>query len=141
MKLTIEREASQPTCTPGTLFIDGGFECFTLEDVMRERAGVPVAEWKIKGSTAIPLGIYAVELTMSNRFKKVLPLLIEVPGFEGVRIHSGNTDADTEGCILVGWEQGDESIFKSRLALQSLMEKLTAANGRGEAIQLEIIYV
>ena len=140
MKLTLEREASQLTCTPGSLFIDGEFECFTLEDVVREVPGVPVADWKIKGETAIPVGTYAVRLTMSNRFKKVLPLLIDVPGFEGIRIHPGNTDADTEGCILVGQEQGHESVLKSRLAMQNLMEKLTAATNRGEAIEIEIIY-
>ena len=138
MKITLERQESQLTCTPGSLFIDGEFECFTLEDVVREVPGTSVADWKIKGETAIPAGTYVVRLTFSNRFQKVLPLLVDVPGFEGVRIHSGNTDADTEGCILVGQEQNNESILKSRLALQNLMDKLTEATGRGEPIEIEI---
>lgn len=138
MRLTLERQESQLTCTPGSLFIDGGFECFTLEDVVRQVIGVPVEQWKIKGETAISEGLYILRLTFSNRFQKVLPLLVDVPGFEGVRIHSGNTDADTEGCILVGHEQGNESILKSRFALQNLMDKLTEAASRGEPIEIEI---
>lgn len=139
MKLTLERDRSHLTCTTGSLFIDGSLECFTLEDVVREIRGVPVERWKIKGKTAIPEGTYAVTLSLSNRFKKVLPILIGVDGFSGVRIHSGNTDADTEGCILVGQLQGHESILQSRAALQPLMDKFSAAISRGEAIEIEII--
>lgn len=139
MKLTIERLSSLHTCTPGSLFIDGEFECFTLEDVVREAPGVPVEQWKIKGETAIPAGLYPVGITFSNRFQRRLPILGNVPGFDGVRIHSGNTSADTEGCILVGQEQGDESILKSRLALEALQEKITAAIERGEYVDIEIV--
>lgn len=138
MKLKLERDASGLTCTLGSLFVDDEFECFTLEDVVRELPGVPVEQWKVKGATAIPLGVYAVVLTFSNRFQKVLPILLDVPGFEGVRIHSGNTDVDTEGCILVGQEQGSESILKSRAALQILMDKFFAASSHGDTITIDI---
>jgi len=141
MKLTLERNPSGVTCTLGSLFIDDVFECFTLEDVVREVPGMPVESWKIKGQTAIPAGTYRTQITLSNRFKKRLPILAGVAGFEGVRIHSGNTDADTEGCVLVGRNiaAGVEAITESRLALQSLMEKMDAAIERGEDINIEIL--
>ena len=77
------------------MYLDGRFGVLHLEDVVRQGEKVP-------GQTAIPEGIYTVQITFSNRFKRDLPLLLNVPNFEGIRIHPGNTDADTEGCILVG---------------------------------------
>ena len=139
MKLKLERQASGLTCTIGALFNGDEFLCYTLEDVVREVPGVPVASWKIKGETAIPVGEYVVTLTFSNRFQKVLPILLAVPGFEGVRIHSGNTDADTEGCILVGRELGNESILQSRFALGDVMDLLYATAAKAEAVTLEIV--
>jgi hypothetical protein len=100
--------------------IDGAFECYTLEDVVR-----PAGE-KVYGQTAIPEGRYRVKLTMSNRFKIVLPLLENVPNFEGVRIHPGNTAADTDGCILVGQSKTSNSIGASRLAFDRLFARLQA---------------
>lgn len=82
----------------GELTIDGVHQCFTLEDKVREK--------KIFGKTAIPPGRYEVTVSFSNHFQKKLPLLMNVPNFEGVRIHSGNTAKDTEGCILVGMTKG-----------------------------------
>ena len=119
MNITLQREPSNTQSTIGELDIDGVFECFTCEDVVR-----PV---KIKGETAIPAGRYQVVVTMSNRFKRDLPLLLNVPGFEGVRIHTGNTAADTEGCILVGQELGDRSVLNSKAAFAHLFPKIQAA--------------
>lgn len=138
MKLQLEREASTLTCTPGSLFIDDVFECFTLEDAVREVPDTPVDQWKVKGETAIPVGSYTVDITFSNRFQKEMPILLAVPGFDGVRIHTGNTDADTEGCVLVGMEQQSESILRSRDAFNALFPKLQAAKNRGEQIVIEI---
>jgi hypothetical protein len=99
--------------------VDGIFECFTLEDAER-----PV---KIKAETAIPKGTYKVIINESNRFKRLLPLLLNVPNFEGVRIHSGNTNHDTEGCILVGQSRNKEYIGQSRKAFEKLFKKMQKA--------------
>jgi hypothetical protein len=111
----------------GEMTVDGIFECFTLEDVER-----PV---KIKGETAIPKGTYKVIINQSNRFKRQLPLLLNVPGFEGVRIHSGNTNHDTEGCILVGQTRHKEFIGKSRKAFDKLFKKMQKAKDITISIQ------
>src|SRR3972149_10690167 len=95
MELLLQRKIFTDKSTIGELFVDGVFECFTLEDVVRD-------DEKIKKVTAIPDGIYTVLVTWSPRFKRQLPLLIDVPGFDGIRIHPGNTADDTEGCLLVG---------------------------------------
>ena len=108
------------------MYVDGVFQCYTLEDVVRPE--------KIHGQTAIPAGEYDVVITMSNRFKKLLPLLRNVPNFDGVRIHAGNTDADTEGCILVGESAGQYSISSSRTAFDKLFAKMQKA----ESISIKI---
>lgn len=120
MKIQIKRLYKTENSTIGELTIDGIFECFTLED--KER---PV---KIKGETAIPKGTYKVIINQSNRFKKLLPLLLNVPNFEGVRIHPGNTNHDTEGCILVGKTMSKDFIGQSRKAFEKLFKKMQAAN-------------
>lgn len=119
MQITIKRLYKTDTSTIGELLIDGVFECFTLEDVER-----PV---KIKSETAIPKGTYKVIINESNRFKRLLPLLLDVPNFEGVRIHSGNTNHDTEGCILVGQTRNKNYIGQSRKAFAKLFKKMQAA--------------
>jgi hypothetical protein len=139
MKLLLEREPSHLTCTLGSLYVNDEFECFTLEDVVREIPGVPVERWKIKGKTAIPAGTYKLGVTFSQRFQRMLPILHDVPGFDGVRIHTGNTDADTEGCILVGTQLAEaESITYSRAAFNALYPKLVDALGAGEDLTIEI---
>jgi len=99
--------------------IDGLFECYTLEDVERTV--------KIKNETAIPKGTYKVIINESNRFKRLLPLLLNVPNFEGVRIHSGNSNHDTEGCILVGQTIQANYIGQSRKAFDKLLKKMQGA--------------
>ena len=99
LKLLLVREIKTAKQTHGRLFkVDENgkreFLCYTLEDAER-----PV---KIKGETAIPTGTYTVIVTMSPRFKKELPLIMNVPNFSGVRFHGGNTEQDTEGCPLLG---------------------------------------
>lgn len=117
MNLTLKRIELGDNYTIGKLYVDNVFECYTLEDKVRLE--------KIKGETAIPTGTYKVIITKSNRFKKDLPLILNVMNFEGVRIHAGNTDKDTEGCILVGktWSKGN-FIGGSRLAFDSLFPKI-----------------
>lgn len=102
--------------------------CWTLEDPVREVPGEPVEVWKIKGDTAIPRGTYAVRVTRSNRFKTDLPLLLNVPGFEGVRIHGGNTAADTEGCILVAHHHPREDVIQGKATGEVLAILATCGN-------------
>ena len=94
MNLFLQRIAQTPEYTIGRLYIDEKFFCHTLEDAVREQ--------KIVGKTAIPAGTYQVIVNRLPKFKRDLPLLLDVPNFEGIRIHRGNTAKDTSGCILVG---------------------------------------
>jgi len=126
MRLDLQREPSRDAATLGALYVDGAWLCWTLEDEMREVAGRPVDDWKIAGKTAIPLGTYPVLVTMSMRFGRRLPLVESVPGFTGIRIHPGNTEADTEGCILLGLDRGNATVRLSRLAVHLLISKLGA---------------
>ena len=138
MKLNLDRIKFTDNSTIGMLYVNGKFQCYTLEDRMREIEGQHVSNWKVYGKTAIPRGTYKVIIDYSNRFKKELPRLLEVPGFEGVRIHSGNTSHDTEGCILVGTSMGEDRVNSSRIAFNGLMELLDKAYDSDEQITIEI---
>lgn len=116
MKLELKRIYFKPTYIIGKLYINGVYECDTLEDVERTI--------KVKDETCIPDGEYKVIITMSTRFKKIMPLLLDVPNFEGIRIHSGNTAADTSGCILVGYNKIKGMVVNSRLCFDNLMGKI-----------------
>lgn len=118
MELRLDRFLIGERQTVGHLYIDGEKFCYTLEDRVRP------AGQKVYGQTAIPAGRYAVDMTWSPRFKTVLPIVKDVPGFEGIRIHAGNTEADTDGCILVGYNLDGHAISSSRLALAGLIDKL-----------------
>lgn len=130
MILTLQRERSDSKRTFGVLFINGIFECFTLED--------PVREVKIPGITAIPAGKYEITITHSPKFKRMLPLLIDVPNFEGVRIHPGNKETDTEGCILPGEGRTPDAVVRSRRAFDVIFQKLVAAFGRQERVWIVV---
>ena len=121
MKLKLERFEYGSTFTIGRFYIDGVYHCFSLEDVVRKGA-------KVNGQTAIPTGTYNVIIDVSTRFGKQLPHILDVPNFTGVRIHTGNTSKDTEGCILLGqtWTKGD-FIGNSKLAFDSFFDKLKQA--------------
>jgi len=116
MKIQIKRLHKTDKSTIGELTINGKFECYTLEDIERDV--------KIKSETAISKGTYKVIINQSNRFKRLMPLLLNVPNFEGVRIHAGNTNHDTEGCILVGRTRSIDFIGQSRKAYDSLFKKM-----------------
>lgn len=133
MKLTLQRMRKTDTATIGKLTVDGVSFCDTLEDVVRANGE------KVYGQTAIPAGYYEVVMTFSNRFQKLLPLLLNVPNFTGVRIHAGNKSTDTEGCLLVGVWDGKASDFigASRVTFAKLMSQLAKAT-KTEKIHIEI---
>ena len=120
MKLILTRIARKAEYTIGRLEDENGKKlCDTLEPIWRNYDG---GELKIPKKSAIPEGTYRVVTTYSLRFRKYLPLLVGVPGFEGVRIHAGNTSRDTEGCILVGQNLQVGKVLWSRIALEKLMK-------------------
>ena len=120
MKLVLIRHARRADYTIGRLEDENGMKiCDTLEPIWRNYDG---GELKIPKKSAIPEGSYRVVVTKSQRFGIYLPLLVGVPGFEGVRIHSGNTNKDTEGCILVGENIQVGRVLWSRITLSKLMK-------------------
>lgn len=135
MKLLLQRQIFSDKSSVGTLYVNGLKECHTLED--RDRHLEEGGE-KVYGETAIPRNTYKVVITYSNRFKQPMPLLVDVPQFEGIRIHPGNTDQNTEGCILVGVGIGQDILYNSRQAYEKLFNKLEAAEALGEEIEIEI---
>lgn len=130
MNMLLTRDIKAPTFTLGKLKA-GDISLFTVEDAIREV--------KIQDETAIPAGKYKVVVNFSQRFQKHLPLLLDVPGFEGIRIHSGNTDADTSGCVLVGTTRVREGVGNSRLAMGLLQPLIEQELATGRDVWLEII--
>jgi heme-degrading monooxygenase HmoA len=124
MNLMVWRRTFTPKSTIGDLFIDDQYFGLTLEDTIRDK--------KIAGVTAIPYGVYEVIINFSNRFQRPMPLLLNVPGFLGIRIHAGNTDKDTEGCILVGFTEKDDFIGNSKSAFNQLFSKIQKALKTGK---------
>ena len=140
MEISVHRHPSENGCTVSDVYIGTRWQCVFIEDQVREVMGVPVTQWKIPGTTAIPRGRYRITITMSNRFKRLMPLLHNVPGFSGVRIHPGNTAADTEGCLLPGTSVGadDSMVVGSRVAYAALYAKIEAALANGEEVWMDI---
>ena len=132
MNIVIKRIFCGENYSIGRLFLDGKYFCDTLEDTVRP-AGV-----KVSGQTAVQAGTYGLELNKSPRFGRVIPLLVEVPGFTGVRIHAGNCAADTEGCILVGFNQIKGRLVGSRATEKRLCEKLQEVADKGEKLEITI---
>lgn len=137
MKLRLERKIFRDDCTIGELTIDGMDECYVLEDKDRRLEDNPNA--KVHGQSAIPRGLYNVVITPSNRFKRDLPLLQSVPGFEGIRIHPGNTQADTEGCLLPGRNHTDRTVTESRAAFNALYAKIQQGLNDGDTVTIEVV--
>lgn len=124
MKLTLKRIFKGADYTIGKLYVDGKYFCDTLEDRVRDLA----KEKKIPGETAIPAGTYKVIVTMSPRFGRMLPRLLNVPFFDGILIHRGNTAKDSAGCILVGENTAKGKVLNSAGYEKKLVELLTGRN-------------
>lgn len=139
LNLFVARRNGTHGFTGGRLYLNGTFECYTMEDEVRETPGRPVEEWKVKGETAIPRGRYRVIVSKSARFGRDLPEVLNVPGYAGVRIHPGNASANTEGCILVGDEDPSDGFMgKSRQAFDRVFARIMDAINTGGQVWLTI---
>lgn len=143
MEIQVNRIARKDGYTIGRMSLNGEYFCDTLEDTDRGLNSTmsvdEILSKKRKGITAIPTGKYDVILTFSPRFKRVLPLLLSVKGYEGVRIHAGNTTEDTEGCLLVGENKIKGQVLNSRATLEKLMSVLLDCEKRKEKISITIV--
>lgn len=133
------REQSQGGATMSRLFLGLDYICDVLEDEVREVPGVPVSEWKIKGATAIPSGTYEIELKQSGHFGPDTMTLMNVPGYQYIRIHAGNTIGDTEGCLLPGIRNSLVTVGQSKVNLERLKAVVVPAIRAGEKVTIEII--
>lgn len=135
MELVLQRYVSDKGATTGFLTVDGEIQCYTLEDEVR-----PPGE-KVYGQTAIPPGRYQVVMALFERKGVMLPLLLNVPMFTGIFIHTGNTIADTQGCILVGDRIGDDrcSLLYSRAAMGDLQPLIEQALAQGDEVWITIL--
>lgn len=133
MKLTLKRIFKGENYTIGRLFLDGKYFCDTLEDTVRDDG------LKVYGKTAIPAGTYDIELCASYRFQRLMPRLLNVPNFSGVLIHWGNTEDDTDGCILVGQNKIKGKVINSRDTFNKLINLMYEAyKERKETFEIEI---
>ena len=132
MEILVKRIAKKETYTIGKMYIDGKYFCDTLEDkdrgLSQSMTEEEIRKIKVYGLTAIPTGAYKVIVNYSERFGKLMPLLLDVKGYAGVRIHSGNTPSDTLGCILVGRNTAKGMVTESRKTFLRLMETLKRKN-------------
>lgn len=135
MKLRVERLWKKPTYTVGRLYVNGKLYCNTLEDVVRDLD----KEAKVPGKTAIPAGTYKVIFNWSPKFERNLPRLLNVPHFDGILIHPGNTADDSAGCILVGKNTEVGRLTESRYTSDKLNVLIEDAQRHEEEITIEIV--
>lgn len=143
MELQLKREIFTDESTIGTLTIDGKFECYILEDKDRGINNTLTLEQimrvKVYGKTAIPYGRYEVDWTISARFKVMMPILLNVVGWSGIRIHKGNTEIDSLGCLLCGTRKLSNRITESTIATNKLYAKIESAKKQGQRIYITIV--
>jgi hypothetical protein len=143
MELQQKRETFTDESTIGTLSIEGKFECFILEDKDRglndNLTLEQILKVKVYGKTAIPYGRYEVDWTMSARFKVMMPILLNVKGYSGIRIHKGNTEIDSLGCLLCGTRKKNNMVTESTLATKNLYAKIENAKKQGQRIFITIV--
>lgn len=149
--IVLERGKATTRGTPGKMFFGTTYPLYTIEDPVREPVGPRptlwtrlvawVASWKVKGDTAIPAGSYRLAWTYSPRFGRYTIQLLDVPGYDGVRIHPGNTKEDTEGCILPGLSRAlnGVDVHDSRIAVARLETVVRGRLDTGRAVWLRIM--
>ena len=142
MEIRVKRIARKDGYTIGKMYINGAYFCDTLEDTDRGLKSTmseeEILSKKRKGVTAIPIGEYDVILTFSPKFKRVLPLLLNVKGYEYIRIHHGNFPSSTDGCLLVGENKIKGQIVNSRATLERLMSVLLECEKKKEKVTILI---
>ena len=140
MKIKVVREIKNDVCTIGSLFINDVFFCYTLEDkdrgIKQSDSLLFIQAKKIFGLTAIPSGFYKLTVNQSPKFKRMLPRILDIKGFDGVLLHRGNSANDSLGCILVGYKKGDNSIFESTKAETDLVNRLLLHNQEVHTIEI-----
>lgn len=128
MRIELVRIAFKDTYTIGKLYVDDTYFCDVLEDKDRgldsSMKESEILEKKVKGQTAIPTGHYVINITYSPKYKRMMPLLLDVKGFSGIRIHSGNTSKDTEGCLIVGKNKKVGMVLESRDTYKRLLKMM-----------------
>jgi hypothetical protein len=139
MKLLLKRKVLTDRYTQGELYVNDVIFCFTIEDKVRAKAGMWKRIFKIKGQTAIPYGTYPVLVTWSNRFKRMLTGVFNVPDFEGIRIHNGTSELSSEGCIIVSHHvAGQGKLVNDKAAMNQLCILIEDAQKK-EKVTIEII--
>lgn len=155
MELALHRRYNGLNYTIGSLLVDGLYFCDTLEDKNRNLSSTmsleEINKIKVKGETAIPYGTYKVTLNVKSpkysnfdKYKYVaftkgyIPRLINVPGFEGILIHAGNQDKDTDGCVLVGENKVKGQVINSQATWVKLYKLMQTAIAKGEDISITI---
>ena len=142
MEIRVKRIARKDGYTIGKMYINGAYFCDTLEDTDRGLKSTmseeEILSKKRKGVTAIPIGEYDVILTFSPKFKRVLPLLLNVPGYQYIRVHHGNLPSSTDGCLLVGENKVKGQIINSRATLERLMSVLLECEKKKEKVTITI---
>jgi len=140
MKLKVIREVKNDVCTIGSLFLNGEFFCYTLEDkdrgLKQSDSLLFINTKKIFGLTAIPSGLYKLIVNQSPKFKRMLPRILDIKGFNGVLLHRGNTADHSLGCILIGYKKGENSIFESTKAETDLVNRLLLHNQELHTIEI-----
>ena len=143
LNLKLERKWKKEKYTIGNLFINGVFFSNVLEDTTRglrqDMTPEEIQKIKIHGQTAIPSGRYEIRVTLSARFRRQLPILLNVPGYAGVRIHPGNNDANTEGCLLPGKNDRVGQVSNSRATMAALQKQIEEAIYQNSKVYIEIV--
>lgn len=143
LRLTLRRVEKTGRYTMGRLMVDGTPACDTLEPrsrgLTKASTAAEIAAAKALGTTAVPAGRYRVRMRPSARFGRMMPFLEDVPGYEGVLIHPGNSPADTRGCILPGTRGRGGTLLDSRAAADALCEAVRRAEAEGRGATIDII--
>ena len=142
MELRLERKYRNNNYCIDKLYIDGKYFSDALEDPDRGLTDTmsleEIKKIKIKGNTCIPYGTYNVTITYSPRFKRNLPLINNVKGFEGIRVHNGNTPQDSSGCVLLGFNKIKGQVIDSKVTVNKFIDIVQEALNKGEKVTITI---